>query len=152
MQELMKDICNPQAEKMCRELIRKADLERDMIIQQQQQQLATQEIMAEFGGAQKQDIAILRDKMIHNIRSTLKVTGEAYDSKMIENVVDRILRKQENRTKTEDELSTMAYGTLKKRQQNKNSSAKSQNKLDVPIPTLLDAITTLSPPKPADEP
>lgn len=145
MQDLLKDL-NPQLEKTRREMKEKADMELDMIIQERQQNLAMQEIMAEQANANSQEIAILRDKIIRNIQTTLKKSNETCILKEIENAVDSILKMKANRGKTENELSSKAYQLLNKRKQNKATSARHNKKSGDTTQILMEALTNLTPP------
>ena len=115
MQELLKNINDPQAEHARQELIQKANFELDTIIQNEQQNHAMQRIMSSETDSGKRDKLVLRDKLISNIKNTVAITEEHFDQKEIEHAVDSVLRKQESESKTEKDLSTKAYRLLKKR-------------------------------------
>ncbi len=145
MQDLLKGL-NPQFEKTRWELKEKANKEIDMIIQEQQQNLAMQEIIAEQANVGNQETAILRDKIIRNIQTTLGTLNTTCDPKEIENAVDSILKTKANHGKTENELSSKAYQLLNKRKQNKSTSARHNKKSGDTTQILMDVLTNLTPP------
>lgn len=144
MQALLKGI-DSQSEKARKEIIKRADLEMEMIIQTQQQDIAAQEIMAEKADSSKQETERMRDKLIRNIQNTLQVTKELFDPQEIEHAVDTVLRTKTNRGKSEKDLSANVYQLLKKRKQNNPTTSKNKQKDKVPHNALLNSITKIAP-------
>ena len=151
MQVLLKGI-DSQSEKARKEIIKRADLEMEMIIQTQQQDIAAQEIIAQKANSSKQETDIMRDKMICNIQNTLQVTEELFDPQEIEHAVDTVLKTKTNRGKSEKDLSANVYQLLKKRKQNNATTSKNKQKDKVPLDVLLNSITKITSPSDDDTP
>ena len=146
MQDLLKSL-DPKLERARREIKENADMEMEQILQAQQQDLAMQEIIEGQEKAKSREIAVLRDKIIRNIQTTLGTLNETCDWEKIENAVDTILKTKANHSKTENELSAAAYQLLKRRIQNAHTPPHERNGA-VPSQIFTGAITNICPSSP----
>ena len=124
MRKLLSDIDNPYTNNRIEQLKQERKDSIMGLVYQEAEKSIINEYMEQYNSPEFVDKMYMRNNIIANIKSTLKIIGEVYNDIKIEQAVDYILNVKRNEKLTESELSQKAYKYLKSKKSDKRPKTK----------------------------
>lgn len=124
MQELLYDMENPNIEEKRAEILRIAQQNVQNVLNNELMKKKTMELAALASSQLTADRIAIRDNAIANVKNTIRITGDVYNTSKIEKAIDHVMEIKSNAGLDECAIARKAYEWLKKNKSDKRYDKK----------------------------